>query len=159
MLSVLTSVEVLVSLAALGVAIWAHVRASRISRESNALQARLVVLEEAREADRQAEQQRADLSVHLEQRPGRKRMRTMLVVKNRGQAPARDVRVVMDEEPIDEHGSVFCDSLPIPVVGPEAEAPFIVATSKDHYPPFHVEVTWVDDTGDDHIYETTLTAT
>ena len=50
MLSVLTSVEVLVSLAALGVAIWAHVRASRISRESNALQARLECIALPRDA-------------------------------------------------------------------------------------------------------------
>lgn len=159
MLSVLTSVEVLVSLAALGVAIWAHVRTSRISRESNDLQARLVALEEAREADRRAAQERAELTPHLEKRPGRSgRLRDMLVISNRGAAAAKDVHVTLDETPIDEHGAVMCDALPVPVIGPGADSAFVVAIDRDHAPPFHVRVMWSDGVGEERSYETTLTA-
>lgn len=150
--------SLVVSVVALGASIWAHFRATRLKAESNDLQARLVELEEDREADRRQKQQAADLTAYFEKRPGRNGPRTMLVLRNNGDAPAEDVKVEFDGEPIDEHGSVHYDEATIPKIGSGAESPILVSVHSGHNPPFHVRLRWSDGTGEDNSFETTLTA-
>ncbi len=160
-LDLLTSVpfwSLMVSIFALVASLWANYRATRLKSESNDLQARLVELEEEREADRLHMQQAADLTAHLEKRPGKNGRRTMLVLRNEGNATAEDVRVEFDGDRIDEHGSVHYDKPIISKIGSGAESPILVSVHAQHHPPFEVKVTWTDATGKNNSFETILTA-
>jgi hypothetical protein len=150
--------SLVVSVIALGVSVWAHFRATRLKAESNDLQARLVELEEEREAERRQMKQAADVTADLEKRPGRNGFRTMLVLRNQGNAPAEDVEVEFDGNRIDEHGSVHYDGATIPKIGSGAESPILVSVHSENNPPFHVRVRWSDGTGENNSFETTLTA-
>jgi hypothetical protein len=142
-----------ISAGSLVVAISALVVSVFANRKANANQQRLVEIEEQRENDRQIQKLSAQLRPEL-RRTGKGER---LVIINQGNAEARNVRVTMDGKPLSEHkASVSNDRLP-DMVGANSEISCLLALAMGCTPPFDVDVTWDDDSGDGKRYKTTLT--
>jgi len=147
-------VGVLIGAGSLVVAIIALRRSGRATAEANAVQRRLVAIEEQRESERRAQAQRAVL------RPALRKTGTSdyrLCVENAGASVARNLRVLLDGKPFIEHdAAVANDTLP-DLVGPHSEVSCLLGLHMQCAPPFHIEMTWDDDSGQPGLYKGTLT--
>ena len=132
-------------------------RTNQLQQENTALHERLVKLEEAREADRQEDKKSASLYGVLQKRPGRKRMRDMLIIKNKGKADARNITLQIDSCPIEKARGFFPDKMPISLLPAGEETGILAALNKDHAPPFLLAITWDDESGKPRTNEITLT--
>ena len=139
--------SLLISMCSVGVAVWAHVR-------HHSLQKRIVDIEEEREQDRKRDATKADLTASMGRFPsgGHK-----LVIKNLGESEARDIRVRMDDKPILEHEAVPHNHDEIHSIGPHSEIEYKLGLSSQTGPPFRVEISWSDDSGERGHYKTTVT--
>lgn len=110
--------SVVLSVVAIWVSIWAVKRANSAQRESNTYQARLVALEEGREARRDEECRKAVLRGEIQHKGNGYR----LYIINGGQAEARNIRVTMDDA---FEGVDIYDNSPIPSrLDPGASVPY-----------------------------------
>lgn len=145
-----TTVSVLsliVSVIAVGVS-W------KAQRTSNALQKRVVEIEEQREKNKQLEAEQASIYPEF-RKTGGGSYRLYLI--NSGLAEARNIEVKLDGKPLNEHATaVQGDNVPN-CIGPNSEASCLLAISMDCAPPFEIEVRWDDDSDVERIYRGTLT--
>ena len=136
------------------VAIVALCKSGAAQRVANDAQRRLVDIEEHRETDRLAREQRAEPRLELrETSPHGYR----LYIINRGQAAARNIDIRIDERPLAEHPSLVEGETVPTVIGPDAEASCALALHMQCTPPFETEIIWDDDSGHQRSYRTTLT--
>lgn len=131
--------------------------------KANKLQQRIVEIEEQRDRDMINATQKADLRAEIGEIEG---CSARLFIKNDGASEARNIRVKMDGVPIEEHpaGNKISDQ-----VGPHAviscdliigdtSISFIrMPTSVRKHPPFTIEITWEDNSGQNGLYRTTIT--
>jgi hypothetical protein len=124
-------------------------------REAIALQKRLVEIEQQRETDRLRQAKAAKLRADLRPTPqGCDR----LYIFNSGDCEARNVTAVMDGKPITEHpASPRGEEFP-ELIGPDSEVSYLLAWSRKTNPPYELEITWDDDSGNQRLYRTTLTS-
>ena len=146
-------VAIIVALASLVIAFWLGVKNQRLARENNALQERLVHLDEAREGERQRDQQKANLSARIV-KPGRD---YRLLIENSGVCEARDVSLLVDQVPFCEHPVSVRGETEVKVIGSKSKVTYMLAITLDRPPPFDVELSWEDDSGERGRYRTTLT--
>lgn len=145
-----------ISAIAIGVSIWTHNR-------NHKLQARIVALEEAREKDRLAEKKKANLTAKITKEELRRSSTSRiywqyhLVVENKGLSEARDIEIILAGKPILEHPAIPQGTDEITRVGPNSSIQYLLAPSMGNYPPFDIEITWEDDSGEVGEYSTTLT--
>lgn len=145
--------SVLISLAALGVAIWSVITSRRTSTEQRKLQERFLSLESVRERDRQTGARSAKLRAEIERRAGSHR----LLLRNDGPNDARAITVSMDSQPLDEHRLFVGGQELITRLGPGADARYILAVAMGAPPLVTVQLTWEDDTGRPRTWESQLT--
>ena len=146
--------SLVVSAIALGVAIWAHVRGHRFGK-------RMVALEEARESDRIRQGAKANLVADIQRGDGSGPV-WRLEVENRGQAEARDVTVLLDAQPILDHPGVARATQQglnreLRHLAAGARFRYVLAPTLGCRPPWELEITWTDDSGEPGSYQATLT--
>jgi hypothetical protein len=136
------------------VSVIALILSLRAQREANAVQRKLVEIEEKREQERQLGLRQASLQPEIRASGiGFHR----LYIANHGAAEARNVRVSLDGKPLEQH-RVAVRGSPIPsLVGPGNEVSCLLAISHECPPPFQCEIRWDDDSGQGRFYRTTLT--
>jgi len=130
-----------ISLLALAVAAWAHMREHRLGK-------RMLALEEAREKDRQVAKQKALLVASLQ--------KDRLLIENRGEGEGRDISVVLDGKPILQHPAVAQRQEEVRQLGPRSSCRYLLGISFQTPAPRYVEITWSDDSGEPGVYRTTL---
>jgi hypothetical protein len=137
-------VSVFVSLFAVFLAYRVARRQAEAASENVRLQERLLHLEEARERDRRATMSRAGVTASIEDR-GRADYR--LVVRNQGEATAREIRVTIDGVPVLEHPLVPRGVKEVRTLASGVEAPYLLAFSHGRSPILDVRIEWIDDSG------------
>jgi hypothetical protein len=125
-------------------------------------------IEEARERDRVTLSRRAVLvasimtedrdAVGTAARMGVGIMRwNYLVVENPGDAEAREIEVVLDGKPFRNHPVAPKDHQDVRRVGEKSFFRYRLQIRHETKPPFDLELTWQDDSGEPGRYRTTLT--
>jgi len=123
-------------------------KASKATAEANDLIKRQVVLQDRLT---QIEQSRE----HAKLMQYRSSWR--LFVANTGQGTARNVAITLDGKPLLEHDAVPRGEQETKMIGPESEISYCMAICSGCCPPFDLEATWDDDSGQQGRYGTTLT--
>ena len=152
---IISIIAAVISAIAIGVSIWTHGR-------SHKLQTRIVALEEAREKDRLAEKQKANLTARISRelltRGTRSATQHFLYIENSGNSEARNIKVNLDGKPLLEHPTIMNDTEEIHQVGPNSDFRYLlVLSSMRGRPPSSIEISWEDDSGELGKYNTTLT--
>jgi hypothetical protein len=141
-----TAIALISLLVSVGVAIWVHQR-------EHALGKRMLALEEARERDRLRAQGKAVLTARLEEHGQGHR----LVIENIGAAEASNVNAKLDGKPIMEHEAMPRGEKEKRLIGSHSQVNYIMAISRGCVPPFELELTWEDASGEPGQYRTTIT--
>lgn len=147
-------VNVVVSVLALGVSVFA-VWIGRIAhRDAMSVQRQIAEIEAQREQDRQLSALKASLHPQLRET---NTSAYRLYVMNTGNAAAQNVRVSLNDVPLREHcAAVQNDDMPTHI-GPNSEVSCLLAIKLGCTPPFKIEIRWDDDSGADRIYRGQLT--
>ncbi len=143
----------LIAVISLVVSIIALVLSLRAQGKANASQKRIVEIEEHRDEQKRRESQQASLRAELRGTEGSER----LYIVNLGAAEARNVRVILDGKPLEEHCAIVGGDSLASLVGGGAEVSCLLAIYQTCAPPFECEVRWDDDSRKDRLYRTTLT--
>jgi len=135
--------------------------ASKATREANdlikrqvVLQDRLTQIEQSREHAKLMQSLQAVLRAELRKTD---RSSWRLFVANTGQGTARNVAITLDGKPLLEHDAVPRGEQETKMIGPESEISYCMAICSGCCPPFDLEATWDDDSGQQGRYGTTLT--
>jgi len=128
--------------------------ANELVKQQVALQDRLAQIEQSREHARLMQTLQAALRAELRQ-TGQSSWR--LFVLNTGSSPARNVTIMLDGKPLLEHDAVPRGEQEANLIGPESDVSYCIAPGSDCSPPFELEATWDDDSGQQGQYGTTLT--
>jgi len=135
-------------------AVFFGLRSQRLQKENTNLQKRLLGIEEVREQERKKAAVKAYLSARIEDY-GQRNYR--LVVENTGDGEARNVNLKMDGKPFDEHRAAVSGDEKISCIGARSHATMLLALTLGCAPPFEMEISWDDDSGEAGHYQTTLT--
>lgn len=135
------------------VAVWV---AWRANRKALGIQARILEIEEQRERDKRLSASRASLRPELRKTASGSHR---LYLVNSGMAAARNVRVMLDGQPLSEHPAAVQGNEMPTRVEPNSEVSCLLAFTFACSPPFDIEVRWEDDSGTDRLYTGTLTST
>jgi hypothetical protein len=76
---------------------------------------------------------------------------------NDGESQARNVSVIFEGIPVEEHCSAVQGSQLPCDVGPRSEVSCLLAFSHQCAPPFPIELSWDDDSGEPGSYQGTIT--
>ena len=153
---IISIIAAVISAIAIVVSIWTHNR-------NHKLQARIVALEEAREKDRLAEKNKANLTAEIttkeSPRSGSIRIdrKCYLKIENKGLSEARKIELVLDDKAVMEHPAILKTQSEIKQVGPESSFRYELAVTGSPNVPSHAEMTWEDDSAEPGEYSTTLT--
>ena len=153
---IISIIAAVISAIAIWVSIWTHNR-------NHKLQTRIVALEEVREKDRLAEKNKANLTAKITKEELRRSSthriswQHHLVVENKGVCGASNIKIILAGKPILEHPAVPQGTDEVTKVGPDSHIQYLLALSSGNYPPFDIEITWEDDSGEPGKYGTTLT--
>lgn len=148
------AISAIITLASVVVAIWLGVKNHRLARKNTDLQKRLVELEEERELDRKKAASKAQLRATLENY-GQHNYR--LVIENIGNCEARNIVLQMDGKLFADHPAAMENEGPIRSIGPHTRVTKLLAITMGCAPPFELDITWEDDSGEPRHYRTTLT--
>jgi hypothetical protein len=121
-------------------------------------QKRLVVIEESRERDRLRQTRKAKIRAELAREQRGDRIPERLRIYNDGESEAREVTIKLAGKPIREHRAVIDTRSEISQVGPRSCVQYMLALTHANFPPWGIEITWIDDSGEPGIYRTTITA-
>ena len=136
-------------------------RSASAAEEANTIQTRFVEIEESRESASAAAAEkaalaakRAILTAQIKKRsPG-----SVLVIRNSGPACAREIEVLMNESPLNEYRE-FDTTLPAGseiAPGGTLELPYVLFRNGKLWPPFHVALSWSDDSDQRGTWDSSL---
>lgn len=136
----------------------------RTASRQNALQERMVTLEDARERDRLRQARSAEVRASIqretphwrEARLAGKGQQYWLVVRNDGSVTARNVDVLLDGRPALEHPLVPRGENDITDLGPGADFRYILAVTLGSARVLNARVEWQDDSGESRTWESQL---
>lgn len=143
------------ALAALALSIASMIGSIYAWRKSSGNEKRLLEIEESRERDRLEGKSKASLVANLIREPGG---RDLLKIVNHGGSEAREILIKFDGQLLEHHPVSFKNQLPPSIVGAHGNASILLAVSKDCAPPYDLEMTWQDDSGQPGAFRTTLTS-
>ncbi|MCK4627001.1 MAG: hypothetical protein KAV00_16935 [Phycisphaerae bacterium] len=136
-------------------------KASKTTRETNDLikqlvvvQDRLTQIEQSREDAKRMQSLQAVIHAELRKTD---RSSWRLFVVNTGQGTARNVAITLDGKPLLEHDAVPRGEQETKMIGPKSEISYCMAICRGCCPPFELDATWDDDSGQQGRYGTTLT--
>jgi len=145
--------ELWISIASLILSIVAVSWNIKLQRESNDLQKRIVLIEEEREYERKVKSRQADLRAQLRKEESKYK----LYIINLGQVEARNIRIKINGEPLEQHCTFVKGQFIPSYIGPGSKMSFLMAFSYDFHPPFEIELKWDDDYQKDRIRKDVLT--
>jgi hypothetical protein len=117
----------------------------------------LLELERAWQRDRLSGGNRAALVAKLTAEDRGRHKAFFLVIENRGEATARRVQGRLDGIPFPEHRA-WWEKLPDDLcIRPSSDVRFVRAINDGCAPPFDLDLTWQEDSGEAGSYRTTLT--
>lgn len=128
-------------------------------RKSLKTQNRLVDIEEAREKDRLAEKNKANLTAKITKEELRRSSTSRihwqyhLVVENKGLSEARDIRIWLDGKQVSDHPAFVKDQEEIFIVGPQSQFKYHIVKPF----PSGIAIAWSDDSGEVSSYRSSLT--
>ncbi len=149
---IISIIAAVISAIAIGVSVWTHNR-------NHKLQIRIVALEEAREKDRLAEKQKANLTAKITKEELRRSSTSRihwqyhLVVENKGLSEARDIRIWLDGKQVSDHPAFVKGQEEIFIVGPQSQFRYHIVAPF----PSGVAIAWADDSGETGSYRSSLT--
>lgn len=131
-------------------------------RSSRKTERQFLEIETARERDRLSKARKAFLMARMtreERLRGGAGLQSVfyLVIENRGEAEARDIRLRLDGRPFREHCAGLADFKDPQRLGPGSPLRYQLALAFECVPPFNLELSWRDDSGEPGSYQTTLT--
>jgi len=106
---------------------------------------------------KQVTTKKARLRAELAREPGSRRMRDLLRIYNDGEVEARNIAINLAGTPLLEHAAVPGGTTEIKTVGPRSQIQYVIAVTMGNTPPWELEITWTDDSGEESSYRTTLT--
>jgi hypothetical protein len=146
--------SIVISVVAVAVAIYFGIKTHHLGKENADLQRRLVKIEEAKEYERKKATSKAKLQAAIVDY-GQRNHR--LVIENTGDCEARNINLIMDGKPFEEHQAAVSGEGKINHIGPHSSATKLLALTTGCAPPFELEIYWDDDSGEKGRYQTTLT--
>jgi hypothetical protein len=147
-------IGVVIAAGSLIVAIIALLKSLGAQKEANEVQRRLVGIEEKREIDREGQARKAVLRPSLRKTD---KASYRLQIANDGMEEARNVRVLLDGQPSSKHcTAVGGDTIPA-LIGPNSTVSCLLAVHMQCAPPFDIEISWEDDSGDAGSFKGVLT--
>lgn len=132
----------------------ATAEANDLIKQQVALQDRLTQIEQSREHAKLMQSLQAVIRTELRQTDGGN---YRLFIVNTGQGTARNIAIALDGKPLLEHEAIPRGEQEAKAIGPESEISYCMATHMQCAPPFELEATWDDDSGQQGRYGTTLT--
>jgi len=132
-------------------------------KKSHRLEKRHLEITEKQDIERAIEQKKAKLFAAIEKQHiqsanlRRQAMKDVLIIRNEGLCEARDIIVRIDNKPIMEHPAIPNGLTEIKSVGPNSSIGYDLALNMGKYPPFEINITWEDNSGETGNYKTTLT--
>ena len=132
----------------------ATAEANDLIKQQVALQDRLTQIEQSREHAKLMQSLQAVIRAVLTKTD---RSSWRLFVTNTGQGTARNVTITLDGKPLLEHDAIPRGEQQAKTIGPESEISYCMAICRGSSPPFELEATWDDDSGQQGSYGTTLT--
>ncbi len=154
---IISIIAAVISAIAIGVSIWTHNR-------NHKLQTRIVALEEAREKDRLAEKNKANLTAEITKevlpRSGSIKIDTnyYLQIENKGLGQARSIDLRLDGMTVHEHPCVVKPVEEKGFLGPSSSFHYLLVFSSKAHHPSRVDITWRDDSDEEGVYRSPLTA-
>jgi hypothetical protein len=146
-----------VSVVALGIGARLSRQQNALQETENALQARIVELEEARERARIADAAKADLVAEHVSTVYDGRARRALRVTNRGRAPARAIMILVNNAPLAGNPFSPWTGECVKTLGPSTPVDYLLSDAALRGTSmFSVVITWDDDSGSARRYETEL---
>jgi hypothetical protein len=141
------------SAAAVVVAVIALAFSARAASQQNALQERLLALENAREDDRLRLARSAEVRAivnrgAVSEREARLLGKTppcMLVVRNHGAVPARNLELLLDGAPVLSHSLILRGEDDVNMLGPGADFSYVLAVDQGAPRVLNVTIYWDDD--------------
>lgn len=118
------------------------------------LQRATIQTNQVREHKRQIEKQRSKITAALEHL--HKHGCYELIITNNSFQEAHDIKVILSGNPISELGSVEPKIPCFPIIGPGSSVSYHWRCNEPVRPPFELEITWSDDSGEAGLYRTTL---
>jgi len=115
---------------------------------------RLLEIEEKREEDRNKLAQKAQLQARIV-KYGHNSHRLLII--NNGEGEARNIGLKMDAKPFDDHFASVRNDSPAKIIGPHSEATCLLHIADECAPPWKIEISWEDDSGEPGHYKSTLT--
>jgi hypothetical protein len=145
--------NLVVSVISLIIAVLALIMSYRSQKKSNYLQEQITKIEVQREKERQQKARKASLRPRLQKSDN---LSHRLFIINDGEAEARNIRVIIDGKPLEQHcAAIQMVKLP-PNIGPGAEWSCLLAITMDCHPPFDIEIWWDDAHNKNRSYRTSL---
>jgi hypothetical protein len=80
-----------------------------------------------------------------------------LIIENIGDSEARNIILLMDGKPFEDHPVSVEGNGTINVIGAHSYAKKLLALTLSRRPPFKLEISWEDNSGESGHYRTTLT--
>lgn len=148
------SISDAVAIGSVCVAVLSLAAAVYFGIKNGRLQQRLVELEQEREKAKYVQSLQAVLRAEFR---NARHVSSRLVISNSGKGTARSVKVLLDGVPLLEHDVIPKGVEKVDIIGPESEISYAIAIDRACHPPFALEMTWDDDSGQQGKYSTTLT--
>ena len=124
------------------------------SIQNHHLKKRLLAVEELRDKERKMTASKAQLRAKIDRS---NKMSEKLLIENIGNSEARNINIIMDGKPFDEHKAAVSGDGQINYIGAHSQATRLLAMTFACAPPFELEISWEDDSGEPGRYKTTLT--
>jgi hypothetical protein len=142
----------LISGFALLASIWSVIESRRSSNKNVSLQQQMLRLESGRELERRIAGLKAQLVAFVAKSDGRER----LYFRNQGSASAREIEVLVDEQPLMGHPLVMRSDRDLLTLGPSAEVSFGLLKYDGRPDSIRVALHWADESGDRSHWESDL---
>lgn len=143
----------ILSASALVVSIGAAIVSWRAARTSNSFQSRLVSIEGTRERDRLTEMRSAAVLAEVHVSADRT---WQLRVRNEGPAEAREVLVLLDDQPLYQSYRAHAKHATPFHLGPGGRRDFTLAVHVGSSTVFDVELRWIDGNSENNVWRSRL---
>jgi len=151
--------ELLISAIALIVSGMAAFYSFKQGRRSNQLQERIVDIEEQREKERLAKENKADLraSFKYENLLDEGQVASHIVVRNEGKIKAENIRLYVDGDPVTQHKYMMqSHSHKLSPILPDKEYKSVISVEENEPESCEIKLLWDDETGRNYEFKEKL---
>ncbi|MCW9708837.1 hypothetical protein [Fodinibius salsisoli] len=147
----------------LGVAIYSYLQGRKsndLQEEQTKLQRRVVEIEEQREQERLAKENRADLQPYfryISRKDSPVKIARQITIENLGKHEAQNIRMYVDGDPVSMHRDIFCrpDNKLSPIQ-PDSDQMWCIEVDEESPEVCEIMLKWDDETGSDYEFKDKL---